>query len=186
MYKKTKTYFIFAGVVLLFTVMFGVSASAAIQSEKIRTADNTFITADDSVGVKTCSHELICRNDRIEPTCTQKGYIGGAVCLNCETVLENPTIIPAKGHTEKLLFTYVTNGTSHVRVSYKVCADCGKQLTSPKLSKTQGEIGHTATAFPDVERCTDVDFIADDDSVSIRPSASIIDFIINIFRKLFG
>lgn len=48
-----------------------------------------------------CGYHDIYYNEYIAPSCTENGYIGGIICLECEEVIENPDIIPPAGHTDK-------------------------------------------------------------------------------------
>lgn len=188
MSKKLRSYLLFSGIVLLFTLMFGINAYAANYTTNRRSdfqiVEKTFTTDPVSAPPKTVTHNLLYHNEMIAPTCTENGYIGGTVCLDCGAVIEVPEIIPPKGHTPKTVYTFIQNGADFDRLSYSVCADCGVQLTTPKFTKPIK--GNTNESLSKDRFLPDEEFQEDDGPIKVSPSSSIIDFIINLFRKLFG
>lgn len=48
-----------------------------------------------------CGNHNIYENTYIAPTCTESGYEGGIICLECEEVMESPDVISPTGHTDE-------------------------------------------------------------------------------------
>ena len=87
-------------------------------------------------GVASCTHAACCAacgvllEDRlphtpvpaqtVEPTCTEEGHTGGTVCSVCGEILEEPTVIPAVGHTF---------GADATCTEPQVCLTCGAVIS---------------------------------------------------------
>lgn len=98
----------------------------------------------------------------VEPTCTTNGHRGGVQCSVCDGVLENASVIPAKGHTETVTVSYrAATCTREGRTEEIRCSVCGVVLqwsesipatghtvvNIPRLEPTETEPGHTAGSY---------------------------------------
>lgn len=98
----------------------------------------------------------------VEPTCTTNGHRGGVQCSVCDRVLENASVIPAKGHTETVTVSYrAATCTREGRTEEIRCSVCGVVLqwsesipatghtvvNIPRLEPTETEPGHTAGSY---------------------------------------
>ncbi|MCF0133673.1 MAG: hypothetical protein HUJ72_07380 [Blautia sp.] len=66
-------------------------------------------------------------------TCVQDGLTGGKYCEMCDTIVEAASVIPAHGHTVKVVPEVAATCSAEGQSSYTICEDpdCGLQLTIP-------------------------------------------------------
>ena len=98
----------------------------------------------------------------VKPTCTTNGHRGGTQCSVCDKVLENASVMPAKGHTETVTVSYrAATCTREGRTEEIRCSVCGVVLqwsesipatghtvvNIPRLEPTETEPGHTAGSY---------------------------------------
>ena len=86
----------------------------------------TYVLMDS--GEPYCVHHITL-NTLIDSDCTQNGYRGGAVCLDCEKVFEAPEIIPPKGHVPVTLSGFAPTCTEYGATDGVVCDRCSEILT---------------------------------------------------------
>lgn len=122
-------------------------------------------------GTATCSERAICdrcgqeygelnpnkhgkteiKNAK-EPTCTEKGYTGDKVCVDCEEIVENGKEIAAKGHTPVEIPAIPATETTPGKTAGKKCSVCGEVLEAPKdipaTGKKEGPVQQTVEATP--------------------------------------
>ena len=71
------------------------------------------------------------------PTCTEDGLSDGSHCEVCGVVLQEQTVIPAKGHTPSAEWSVVTTPTCTQGGSkVKYCVDCGEVVETAEESAT--------------------------------------------------
>ena len=76
---------------------FTIKGYTGSEAEKYAT-DNGFTF----VALSSCEHITTELRDAKEATCTEKGYTGDKVCVNCEFLVEKGVEIPALGHNETI------------------------------------------------------------------------------------
>lgn len=76
----------------------------------------------------------------VEPTCTTNGHRGGVQCSVCDKVLENSSVIPARGHTEQVTLSgRAPTCTGEGRTEEIRCSECGYVI---QRSETIRPTGH--------------------------------------------
>lgn len=135
-------------------------------------------------------HTNIQYNEGTYPaTCTEKGFIGGSACLDCNTVIEMPEIIPAKGH--KLVTDAAVPATCTVSglTEGQHCSVCGYEAVPQNIIMPTGHTDNDGNGTCDV--CGEE--IGEFDEIQItfvervrRFFSNLINAIIALFKKLFG
>ncbi len=87
-----------------------------------------------------------------EPTCTENGYTGDRVCLNCGTVLEKGETIPAWEHTYDDGTVTTAPTCSATGVKTFVCATCRHSYTETIPALGHDTVSHDAQA----PTCTEI------------------------------
>ena len=106
-----------------------------------------------SVKKPGCSHAETKLVNEKAPTCTESGYTGDRICLECEVTLESGTRIPAKGHTESVIPGKAATCTEPGLKEGKRCAVCDTVLEEQAVVPAKG---HDQAADPGVApTCTD-------------------------------
>lgn len=87
------------------------------------------------IGVSVCGHNNIEITGFVEPTCTEDGYSGDLVCLDCEEVLYAGEILEKTGHIESEWIvdfpaTFRLNGQRHTE-----CEFCEKEMETQAIPK---------------------------------------------------
>lgn len=72
-----------------------------------------------------CRHEKTELRNAKEATCTEEGYTGDIVCLECEKTIEAGEIIPAKGHVTELRNAKEATCTEEGYTGDEICTVCG-------------------------------------------------------------
>lgn len=85
--------------------------------------------------IMMCEHNNIDITGFVEPTCTEDGYSGDLVCLDCEEVLYAGEALEKTGHIESdwivsLPATFRLNGQKHTE-----CEFCGKEMETEVIPK---------------------------------------------------
>lgn len=136
-----------------------------------------------------CGKHNVYVNDIIEATCTEKGYKGGVVCLECEKIFEPAQVIDAKGHTEKVNPGYAATCTKNGRTDETVCEECHAVLIAAKSIPAKGHVDENGDGICDV--CSDkyADVEPEPENIGQRIilfMKGIVNAILAIFKKLFG
>lgn len=145
----------------------------------------------DSTCDDACGKHNIYTNDIMEPTCTENGYEGGVVCLDCEKIFEAATVIPATGHTpiktEGLKPTCTEIGFEDAIV----CDVCGELLEDLKLIQATGHTDNNNDGICDT--CGDEIDGYEPEPIPETFGERIISFfkgivnaILELFKRLFG
>ena len=113
--------------------IYGYSGSAA---EKYAT-DNGFIFID---LVSSCKHTETEITNAVSATCTDKGYSGDKVCVNCGNVVENGVEIPALGHSFE---NYVSDNNATCTADGTKTARCERCDVTNTLTDVGTAKGHT-------------------------------------------
>ena len=71
----------------------------------------------------------------VEATCTANGSYGGTHCSKCGTVIEAPTVVPAKGHTRSEVPTIVPATVEADGAYVYSCVNCNMAMDSVAISK---------------------------------------------------
>ena len=105
------------------------------------------------IAILGCEHKNTETKDAVAATCTEDGYTGDRVCQDCGATIETGKVIPATGHTEKVIPGKAATCTETGLTEGKKCSVCGEVLTA------QEEIpatGHTEEVIPGKEAtCTE-------------------------------
>lgn len=88
--------------------------------------------------VITCGHENVQAQGASVATCTADGYTGDMVCCDCNEVIEQGTVIPAKDHAWGGWKTVREAGCVKTGEQQRTCANCDETET-----KTVKALGHT-------------------------------------------
>ncbi|MBE6548391.1 MAG: hypothetical protein E7667_05915 [Ruminococcaceae bacterium] len=92
---------------------------------------------DDPDPSKPCTHENTILSG-VKPSCTEIGYSGDKICVDCEKVLVLGTTIPVSGHSfgDPEVVTPATEES--IGFSKSVCENCGQEniLSIPMLGTT--------------------------------------------------
>ncbi|MBQ7638789.1 MAG: leucine-rich repeat domain-containing protein [Clostridia bacterium] len=139
-------------------------------------------------GENYCVHRIGV-NNYIAPTCTANGYRGGAVCLVCEKVFEEPEIIEPDGHTPEIIPGTPATCTQSGSTDGVKCSVCGSVLTEQQLIMPLGHVDENGDGICDVcekEIPENEEYTINPIKSVIRFFATIIDRLLAIFRKIFG
>ena len=88
--------------------------------------------------VITCGHENVQARGAGAADCTTAGYTGDMVCCDCNEVLEQGSVIPAKGHAWGLWKTIREAGCVNAGERQRTCKNCDETE-----KKTVNALGHT-------------------------------------------
>lgn len=133
-------------------------------------------------------HTNVYNNDYIAPTCTENGYRGGSLCLDCEIIFEAPEVIAPKGHSVVNVPEIPATCTDGGVTAYSYCSTCRKFFSEPQTITPTGHSDSNNDGICDVcgeetgESFETISFI---ERVR-RYLTSIIDRIVALFRRLFG
>ncbi len=79
------------------------------------------------------NYELL---DAKEATCTEEGYTGDKLCLDCIEIVEVGEVIPAKGHTESDWITEKDATCTETGTKYTECTVCGAKIKEEAIPAT--------------------------------------------------
>ncbi len=133
-----------------------------------------------------CTHANTTSVGATQATCTTNGYSGNTVCLQCNAILSEGSVINALGHTD-------ANNDD-------ICDKCKEQLaenegTTPEPEETTPEPEVTNPDEPEVNTPDDGDATPDSENTTENKEhtceevsffKTLINSIINFFRRLFG
>ncbi|MBQ6935010.1 MAG: leucine-rich repeat protein [Clostridia bacterium] len=79
------------------------------------------------------NYELL---DAKEATCTEEGYTGDKLCLDCIEIVEVGEVIPAKGHTESEWITEKYATCTETGTKYTECTVCEEKIKEDLIPAT--------------------------------------------------
>ncbi len=89
-------------------------------------------------GEEECTHANTEVRDKVESTCTEKGYTGDVVCTDCQTVITPGTETQAKGHTEVTVAGKAATCTEKGLTDGKKCSVCNTVITAQEEIPAKG------------------------------------------------
>ena len=96
------------------------------------------VTTMDQLRTPALGHQLE-GGYKMDPTCTEPGYIFGGVCQICKKKIDETVILPATGHKEQTLTEAVEpTCTENGMTAGIVCSECGTILSEAKTVPAKG------------------------------------------------
>ena len=81
-----------------------------------------------------CKHENTEVQGAVEATCTQEGYTGDTVCLDCDKTVKEGEAIPMLAHTETVEGALEATCTLDGYTGDTVCSVCGAVLSEGEIT----------------------------------------------------
>ena len=85
-----------------------------------------------------CKHENTEVQGAVEATCTQEGYTGDTVCLDCDKTIKEGEAIPMLAHTETVEGALEATCTLDGYTGDTVCSVCGAVLSEGEIIPATG------------------------------------------------
>ena len=85
-----------------------------------------------------CKHENTEVQGAVEATCTQEGYTGNTVCVDCDEVVKEGEAIPMLAHTETVEGALEATCTLDGYTGDTVCSVCGAVLSEGEIVPATG------------------------------------------------
>lgn len=86
----------------------------------------------------SCSHEATELRNQKDATCTEDGYTGDTVCIDCGKTVAEGTVIPATGHTTKLQGAIEAGCETKGYTGDTVCTVCGEIIETGTVIPAKG------------------------------------------------
>ncbi|MCQ2463618.1 MAG: leucine-rich repeat domain-containing protein [Clostridia bacterium] len=158
------------------------------QHEQCKTLGINHILTDSEFDCE-CGRHNVYTNEIMEPTCTENGYRGGIVCLECEHIFENAEVIPATGHSKTVIPGIAATCTKNGSTDKTVCEKCHAVLKAAETIPAAGHTDSNGDGICDVcnekigEGEKEPETIAERIRVFMK---GIVNAILALFKKLFG
>ena len=86
----------------------------------------------------SCSHETTELRNQKDATCTEDGYTGDTVCVDCGKTVSEGTVIPAVGHTSELQNAKEAGCKTEGYTGDTVCTVCGETIETGTVIPAKG------------------------------------------------
>ncbi|MCD8381767.1 MAG: DUF4982 domain-containing protein [Clostridiales bacterium] len=96
-------------------------------------------------GVEACQHENTEVRNAFAATCTGEGYTGDTYCIDCDTLVEQGSIIPATGHSTVTQNAKAATCTEDGYTGDEVCTVCGETVSTGSVIAATGHSWDSGT-----------------------------------------